>query len=221
MNIIYILINEAMPGYVKIGKTSTNLEQRIRELSASSSIPLPFTCFYACTVKDSAFVEHQLHDAFDNNRINPKREFFQIAPERVVSALKLAEIENVTPKKDIVENQEDQKALNDARERRAPFRFDMVGIPAGAEIVFSRNENIKAKVIDNRFIELNGETTRLSASAQKLLGYDYGVAGTDYWMYEGETLDERRRRLEEKEMQDIEAAGDEHLQHQADIERGK
>src|SRR3989344_5347730 len=102
--IIYILINEAMPGYVKIGRTSANLEQRIRDLSASTSIPIPFTCFYACTVKDAQFVEHQLHDAFDHNRINPRREFFQIAPERVVSALKLAEIENVTPKKDLVEN---------------------------------------------------------------------------------------------------------------------
>lgn len=197
--VIYILINEAMPGYVKIGKTSTSLEQRIKELSSSTSIPLPFTCFYACTVKDSIFVEHQLHDAFDNNRINPKREFFQIAPERVVSALKLAEIENITPKKDIVENKEDQKALNEAREtreRRSPFRFDMVDILPGSEIVFSRDENVKAKVIDNRFIELNGEMTRLSASAQKLLGYDYGVAGTDYWMYDGETLDERRIRME-------------------------
>ena len=200
--IIYILINEAMPGYVKIGKTSTSLEQRIKELSSSTSIPLPFTCFYACTVKDSAFVEHQLHDAFDNNRINPRREFFQIAPQRVVSALKLAEIENITPKKDIVENKEDQEALNEAREtreRRSPFRFDMVGIPAGTEIYFSRDENVKAKVIDNRFIEINGETTRLSASAQKLLGYDYGVAGTDYWMYDGETLDERRQRIESEE----------------------
>jgi hypothetical protein len=84
--IIYILTNEAMPGYVKIGKTSSSLEQRIKELSRSTSIPLPFTCFYACTVKDSGFVEHQLHDAFDDSRINPKREFFQISPERVVSA---------------------------------------------------------------------------------------------------------------------------------------
>ena len=188
-----------MPGYVKIGKTSTGLEQRIKELSSSTSVPLPFTCFYACTVKDSAFVEHQLHDAFDNNRINPRREFFQIAPERVVSALKLAEIENITPKKDIVEDKEDQIALNEARERRSPFRFDMADIPPGSEIIFSRDENIKAKVIDNRFIELNGETTRLSASAQKLLGYDYGVAGTDYWMYDGETLDERRKRIQGEE----------------------
>ena len=60
--IIYILINEAMPGYVKIGKTN-NLEQRIRSLD-TTGVPLPFECFYACTVTDSAFVERQLHDSF-------------------------------------------------------------------------------------------------------------------------------------------------------------
>ncbi|OGC15399.1 hypothetical protein A3J90_06220 [candidate division WOR-1 bacterium RIFOXYC2_FULL_37_10] len=193
--IVYVLTNEAMPGYVKIGKTSTSLEQRIRELSASTSVPLPFTCFYACTVKDMSFVEHQLHDAFDNNRINPKREFFKIAPERIVAALKLAEIENVTPKNDIVESHEDQKALDNARTIRERFDFSMVDIPLGAELVFSRDENIKAKVVDNRSINFNEEITSLSKSAKEILGYSYGVAGTDYWMYEGETLDERRRRL--------------------------
>jgi hypothetical protein len=193
--IIYILTNEAMPGYVKIGRTSTNLEQRIRDLSASTSIPIPFTCFYACTVKNAQFVEHQLHDAFDNNRINPKREFFQIAPERVVSALKLAEIENITPKKDIVENKEDQQALIKARIIREKFNFNMAKIPVGAELIFSRDDSIKAKVLDNHYIEYDGKKTSLSSSAQKILKYDYGVAGTDYWMYDGETLDERRKRL--------------------------
>ncbi len=198
--IIYILINEAMPGYVKIGKTSTSLEQRIRELSGSTSVPLPFTCYYACTVKDSAFVEHQLHDAFDNNRINPRREFFQISPERVVSALKLAEIENITPRKDFVESKEDQQALDKTRsEIRSRFNFDMVNISVGAELFFSRDENLKAKVVDNKHINFNNEITSLSTSAQKILGYDYGVQGTAYWMYEGETLDERRKRMETPE----------------------
>src|SRR3990172_6965282 len=196
---IYVLINEAMAGYVKIGRTANYLEQRIRDLSASTNIPLPFTCFYACTVKDAQFVEHQLHDAFDNNRINPKREFFQIAPERVVSALKLAEIENITPKKDFVENKEDQQALIKARKIREKFNFNMAKIPVGAELIFSRDENIKAKVIDNHSIEYDGKKTSLSSSAQKILGYDYCVAGTDYWMYEGETLDERRKRLATQE----------------------
>lgn len=200
--IIYILINEAMPGYVKIGRTSTTLEQRVRELSASTSVPLPFTCFYACTVKDALFVERQLHDAFDNSRVNPKREFFQISPERVVSALKLAEIENITPRRDLVEEEEDRHALTQAIKKRSRFNFAMVDIPVGAELTFSRDENIKARVIDiksPRSIEVAGEITSLSESARKLLAYDFPVAGTDYWVYEGETLDERRRRFENHE----------------------
>lgn len=200
--VIYILTNEAMPGYVKIGKTNNNLEQRIRELSASTSVPLPFTVFYACTVKNAQFVEHQLHDAFDDNRVNPKREFFRVAPERVVAALKLAEIENVTPKRDIVETKEDQEALDAARKIRSRFNFEIVKIPVGTELYFSRDENIKAKVVDTHTansIEFNGKKTSLSRSAQKILGYQYGVAGTDYWMYDGETLDERRRRIERGE----------------------
>ena len=200
--IIYILTNEAMPGYVKIGRTSNNLEQRVKELSASTSVPLPFVVFYACTVADANFVEHQLHDAFDNNRVNPRREFFQIAPERVVAALKLAEIENITPKKDLIDILEDKEAHEEALERRGRFNFEMVGIPIGAEIYFSRDESKKAKVIDlhsAKSIEFNGEATSLSTSAQRILGYGYGVAGTDYWSYDGETLDERRRRMEEGE----------------------
>ncbi len=196
--VIYILINEAMPGYVKIGRT-TNLEQRIRSLD-TTSVPLPFECFYACTVRDSNFVEKQLHDAFLDQRVRSSREFFEVSPERVVSALRLAEIENITPGRDYVETAEDQKALNQARTRRAVFNFKMASIPIGSELAYVNDENIKAIVIDNKLIECNGEVTSLSASAYKLLGYTSGkVNGTLYWMYEDETLDERRRRLEAEE----------------------
>lgn len=200
MEIIYILINESMPGYVKIGKTS-NLEQRIRSLD-TTSVPLPFECFYACTVKDANFIERQLHDAFLDHRVRTSREFFEISPERVVSALKIGEIENVTPKQDFVESIEDQQALNQARSRRSVFNFKMVEIPVGAEIYYVNDENIKAKVISfkgQKTIEFEGEQTSPSAAAQKILGYPYQVQGTVYWMYKGETLDERRRRMELEE----------------------
>ena len=190
--IIYILTNESMLGYVKIGKTTNNLEQRVRDLSASTSVPLPFTVFYACKVKDANFVEHQLHDAFDNNRVNPRREFFQIAPERVVAALKLAEIENITPKKDLIETKEDREAHEEALERRGRFNFEMVKIPLDSEIYFSRDESKKARVVDlypSQSIELDGKKTSLSDSAREILGVSYGVAGADYCMYDGEKLD--------------------------------
>lgn len=200
--IIYVLTNEAMPGYVKIGKTNNDLEQRVRELSRSTSVPLPFTVFFACTVKDAHFVERQLHDAFDNNRVNPRREFFSIDPERVVAALKLAEIEEVTPRKDIVESVEDQRSLDVAREIRSRFNFDMVDIPIGAELYFSRDENIKATVVGRSgsdTIMFNGKRTSLSAAAIEIMNAPNKLRGTAYWMYEGETLDERRRRYEEQE----------------------
>jgi len=190
-----------MPGYVKIGKTGTSLEQRVAELSRSTSVPLPFTVFYACTVADASFVERQLHDAFDDSRVNPRREFFNVDPERVVAALKLAQIEDITPKHDIVDSAEDQYALNRVRESRSRFNFSMVDISIGAELYFSRDASIKAKVVGlsgSDTIEYNSEITSLSRSAAGILGYG-PVQGTLYWSYEGETLDERRRRYEVQE----------------------
>lgn len=204
IEIVYVLTNEAMPGYVKVGKTTTSLEQRMKELSSSTSVPLPFTCFYACSVKNATFVERQIHDAFDNNRPNKKREFFQIAPARIVAALKLAELEDITPTEDIVMTIEDQQALEKARsERRAQFRFSLANVPIGAELVYVNDPEIKAIVIDDRSIELNGEITSLSASATKLLGYKHGVQGTAYWIYEGEILDERRKRIDLEDNENI------------------
>lgn len=198
--IIYILINESMPGYIKIGRT-TDLEQRIRSLD-NTSVPLPFECFYACTVKDANFVERHLHDAFLDHRVRSSREFFEISPERAISALKLAEIENVTPKQDYVESKEDQQALNQARTRRSMFNFKMVEIPIDAELYFMNDKSITAKVISQKgqkTILFEEEETSPSAAAQKILGTSYPVSGTAYWLYEGETLDERRRRLENEE----------------------
>lgn len=195
--IVYVLVNEAMPGYVKIGRTD-NLESRIRSLD-NTSVPLPFECFYACTVEKSDFVERQLHGVFLDHRVRSNREFFEISPERVVSALKLVEIANVTPNKDYVETSEDQRALNEARTKRSRFNFKMVDIPVGAELAFDRDINIKAKVVDNHLIEYNGEVISLSQAAQKILSTNYPVAGTDHWTYEGETLDERRWRFESEE----------------------
>lgn len=195
--IVYILINEAMPGYVKIGLT-TDLEGRIRSLD-TTSVPLPFECFYAAAVANGAAVERQLHDAFLDHRVRSSREFFEIAPERVVSALRLAEIANVTPGQDFVESQEDQTALNEARERRAVFNFKVADIPVGSQLTFFDRPDIVGTVLDNRRIMVDGEETSLSKSARAIMGYSYPVAGTDYWMYEGETLDQRRRRIENED----------------------
>lgn len=196
--IVYVLINAAMPWYVKVGFTTTSVEQRLRELD-TTSVPLPFECYYAARVQNVREVEKLLHDAFLDHRIRSNREFFRISPDRVVAALRLTWGQDVTPGKDTVESEEDQKALDEARKKRSVFNFEMVDIPVGAILTFVNDETITAKVLDNRYIDFKGEVTSLSEAAWKVLWYKYRPQWTIYWMYDWETLDERRNRMESGE----------------------
>ena len=198
---IYILTNEAMPGLIKIGRTSSSVAQRMRELDGSG-IPLPFQCYYAARVENALFVETRLHKSFGDFRVRANREFFRLDPFRAQSALELAALEDVTPRGDVVETEADEEAIVRASRRRSVFRFSQVGIGAGAVLVFSRDQNVTAIVINDRDIEFEGQVTSLSTSAYTIvrrLGYNWSaVAGPDYWIYEGETLSERRRRFEDE-----------------------
>jgi hypothetical protein len=197
--IVYILVNEAMPGYIKIGKTTTSVEQRVLELSRSTSVPLPFECYYAARVADVNKVERAFHDAFSDHRKNPKREFFILAPERAVAILRLLALEEVTPSRDVgVESKEDAAAIEDARKKRAAFNFKMVDIPAGAELKFVRDENIVCIVApDQKHVTFKGRDMSTSEAAAEALGSKWWPQGPAYWTYDGEILDELRARLEE------------------------
>ena len=133
-NIVYIFINQAMPEMVKIGITD-NVERRIKELSSTSGVPLPFECFYAVKVsEDAKKLEKKIHQGFDKQRVRREREFFYTSPENAKSILELLEImggENVTPKEDIVENNEEKQALDEARKLRVKFNFKMLDINPG------------------------------------------------------------------------------------------
>lgn len=189
-----------MPDLVKIGKT-TDLESRLRSLSTHSGVPVPFECYYACEVADSGKVERALHDAFGDHRINPRREFFRLNPERAVAILELVAIQIATPTTEIAEDQAELDALHREQTRREQFRFSMVDIQPNAILKFSKDETITARVVDDKRIEFEGEITSTSAAATKLLhriGWTLRAAqGPLYWLYEGETLAERRMRLED------------------------
>ncbi|KPF91909.1 hypothetical protein IP81_07545 [Novosphingobium sp. AAP83] len=202
--IVYLLTNPTMPDLVKIGRTN-DLETRLRSLSTHSGVPVPFECFYACEVRDSVEVERALHEAFGDHRINPKREFFRLNPERVQAILKVMAIKDETPNIEIVEDQVELEALQREQSRRSNFRFSNVGIPVGATLSFVKDETITAVVVDDRTIEFEGTKTSTSNAARTLLhrmgGALSAAQGPLYWTYDGETLAERRMRIEAGEEQ--------------------
>lgn len=199
MSFVYILTNEAMPDMVKIGMTSVGIPDRMRSLD-NTSVPLAFECYYAARVEDMARVEAALHTAFGDKRVRASREFFRVDPYRAKAVLELLALEDVTPREEVETEPGDVEAIEHARRMRSRFEFSMADVPIGAELTFARGEGFTATVIDNRTIEFRGAKTSLSAAAALVLdelGYSgSSFAGTSYWLYEGQTLDERRRELE-------------------------
>lgn len=198
MSVVYILINAAMPGLVKIGRAE-DIVQRMKTLY-QSGVPLPFQCVYAARVADPLKVEKNLHIAFAPHRINENREFFRIDPVHVAAALELAALENMTPGAAPVETQDDIVALEKETRRAARFNFEMVNIPAGAVLTFVEDNAITCTVFDKSRVTFEGEVTSLSDAALRALkkvGKVWKSAqGSNYWQYEGQTLVERREEME-------------------------
>lgn len=195
LGIVYLLINEAMPGLVKIGKTTRNNPQvRISELY-NTSVPVPFECALAVRVENPSAVEQALHKAFEPKRINPNREFFQIEPEHPAALLNLLitmGAEDVTPtvneeNSSIPENERNTSEI--LRSRRPSLNFKEMGISADS-VLYSVSGNETATVVSERKVNFREKEMSLSKATQIVLENDYYVGPCPHWTFEGRNLSE-------------------------------
>jgi hypothetical protein len=192
--IVYVLTNPAMPGLTKIGMTTQEeIASRLNQLY-TTGVPLPFECAFACQVKNCQEVEAALHLAFGNARINPRREFFRIEPERVIAILKLLSIQNVTPQVEqgMTEGLDsiDRESLEDfKRSRRPSMNFTEMQIPVGAVLLY-RDGSTQVTVADQRHVHYKDQVCSLTAATKEIMGLDYSVQPAPHWTYNGKTLKE-------------------------------
>jgi hypothetical protein len=204
MNIVYVLTNQAMPGMIKVGITgSDTVETRMKSLD-QTGVPLPFQCYYAAEVDDAQAVEKAVHAAFDDSRVRKGREFFEMDPNKAKIVIQLREINDVTPRDEVVSSPDDTAALLKRKGKVGRFEFSKADVPVGAVLTFSRDETQTATVVDDTSIRFRDHLTSLSNSAMEImteLGYNWkSVDGTSFWLYEGQTISERRRGVEERGM---------------------
>ena len=212
--VIYILTNPSVPEYVKIGYAN-DLAKRLRQLNRSETIPFAFRA-YATYDVDHRLTDKELHALIDS--LNPDlrsvetfdgktrtKEFFAMTPEEAYSILEAiakisgtqAKLHRVTPTGDELKDEEiAEEITRDAR--KGPFRFTIADVPIGATIAFVNDSSATAEVVDDRHIRIGDEVTSLSKAAAILLGdANKAVQGPLYWTYEGETLRDRRERMEQ------------------------
>lgn len=213
--VIYILTNPSFPDYVKIGYAK-DIERRLKQLNHSETIPFAFRV-YAVYEVDKPLSDKELHKLIDT--LNPDlrtietfdgkervKEFYAMSAEDAYTLLEcIAKISGTADRLNRMQPEGheilDEEIAEDVRQkaRRGPFRFSNCGIEPGSEIVFVEDDTVRPIVVDDRHIEYNGETTSLSALAQKLLGNSHPTAGTLWFMYDGEILNTLRTRLEDEE----------------------
>ena len=156
MSIVYILTNESMPGYIKIGRTETSVPQRMSELD-KTSMPLPFQCYYAARVDDYARVEKTLHTAFADHRVRQSREFFKMDPYKAKVILELLVLEDVTPRDDASLDAEGKDALEKASRVGSRYNLEKYGIPKGSILEYTSDTSITCTVVDEKTVDFMGE----------------------------------------------------------------
>lgn len=199
--VVYVLENEAFATpVVKIGKTGQqDWVARIRQLN--TGVPLPFTCAKASRVDDMSAVERFLHQTFYPAKHHWRGEFYQVDAWRVAQVLDLFGGVDVTDLAPVPSNEEEE-AINttvSVKESRTDFTFEVAEIPVGAKLGFKGRPEIEAEVVDgNTTVRYKSETYSMSALATKIKEKNYVVQGILWWTYEGETLRQRRDRMEEE-----------------------
>ncbi len=212
--IVYIISNPRMEGLIKIGMTRDSVEQRINNLSSVTGVPARFELRFAGRVDDCKKTENILHTAFKKERINEKKEFFEMSYERAKELLEACGCEAVAIKnEDIIESEEEKENLADAhiKERRniENFNFNMIEIKEGEKLIFLDDENTtctvapKSDTNENRKkIIYEGREMTLSAAAGEVLTKKErelsNVRGPYYWYYKGKSLMDLRDEMDSK-----------------------
>jgi hypothetical protein len=188
--IVYVLSNSAMPGILKIGKTTqADVSLRMNQLY-TTGVPVPFECVYAIEVEDCSKVEAALHITFGPSRVNSSREFFKIKAEQVIAILKLLDQRDVTldVRRDL--NSNVSKAETDSGKRlqkRPNMNFIQMDIPIGSSLIY-KDGTTTVEVTSEKKVSYEGYEMTLTAATREVMGIDYSVQPSPHWTYEGQLL---------------------------------
>ena len=187
---VYVLTNQAMPGYVKIGLTRGNdVASRMKQLD-TTAVPLSFECHFAARVPDCAKLERTLHFVFGEKRARQSREFFKIEPDLAKAIIELVALEDValTDQEQAIDPDQ-RREIEAAKARREVRTFTSLGIPVGSELKFLKDPDVTCTVIGPRRVRYDGielSPSRAALNAVHAMGYNWrAVSGMDYWTYDG------------------------------------
>lgn len=210
---VYILTNPSFrEDWVKIGKSARPVDLRSKELD-NTAVPLPFEIFATMQTRKFHAVEKLVHKTIDrltDLRIRQNREFFNVAPQLALDifrdiALTIDDAEIVVYRDNKPVKQGDTQSATssceeETRERRARFKFGMIGVQIGEELIFTPS-NLRVRVAGEDTIEYEGRIYKLSPFVGTFMPREKrntsgAYQGAKYFIYQGKVLDDLRQERE-------------------------
>lgn len=190
---IYILTNPSFPQYVKIGYAD-DVNERLKQLNRSECIPFAFRlyAYYKVTVRLTDIKLHTMIDKLNPNLraiedFNGKkrvREFYAIKAHDAYSILEtIAEIndlkENLVLVEPTLEEIKKDEEAEEIRIRKSPEKLPKMNwmmeqglIKKGEKICLINRPDDIATIIDDSYVEYNGEKMKILAFAKKITGWN-------------------------------------------------
>ena len=135
-----------------------------------TGLPFHFEPKYICRTKNAKELERALHDAFGDNRVNKRREFFEIDPERVFAILKLFNAEDITSEVEKQPTTIDQESI-DAEKKFKPKRpnldFEKIGVPIGSVLQSIKDPAFSATVVGAKRVKVGNEEMSLTEATRR------------------------------------------------------
>ncbi len=113
-----------MPNICKVGITD-KIEQRLNDLN-KTNLPTRFQIYQTFTspyIKNPDILEQEILKEFEKERINRKREFVKIHPEKIISFI------------------EENRNVNIEKEKNNSNKYLKIGIKKGDKVFFTYNGN--------------------------------------------------------------------------------
>ncbi len=117
---VYVLFNQSMPNYVKIGMTTRSVNERAKELS-KTGVPGKWEVYFSIFVPSCEQVEKLVHKHLKKVRYSSNREFFNISLVKAEHAVTMKANENISkypgwPDPKSVQNHLDKVELENRKE---------------------------------------------------------------------------------------------------------
>jgi len=85
--IVYVLQNDLHPGLLKIGYTSRDIGDRIREINGATGVIGEYKVIYECKTHNGQQLERAVHRELSPYRVHSKKEHFNLSLNKAIKVI--------------------------------------------------------------------------------------------------------------------------------------